>query len=72
LNAITANTNKKGETMKAHIVGSDGYVFTAARFGGEKDILTLKGDLEGVKKALKGILSSHFLPPKKLAIKSGK
>jgi methyl-accepting chemotaxis protein len=51
LNDILSKANKQGETTKAHLVDGDGYVFTATRFGGEKDILTLKGDSEAVKKA---------------------
>ncbi|MFH1089105.1 MAG: methyl-accepting chemotaxis protein [Candidatus Uhrbacteria bacterium] len=51
LNSILATANSNGDTYKAHLVDSSGYVFTATRFGGEKDILTLKGDSETVKTA---------------------
>lgn len=49
LNSVMATINETGETVKAHLVNSDGYVITATRFGGEEDILTLKGDSAAVK-----------------------
>lgn len=52
LNSIMATPNGGGETIKAHLVNSDGYIFTATRFGGEKDILTQRGDSELVKEAM--------------------
>jgi methyl-accepting chemotaxis protein len=50
LNSILETANR-GETMKAHLVDSNGLVFTATRFGVEKDILTLRGDSQSVKTA---------------------
>ncbi len=51
LNAVLETANR-GETMKSHLVDSSGLVFTATRFGGENDILTLRGDSLSVKTAL--------------------
>src|SRR3989339_100891 len=52
LNTIMASINATGETYKAHLVDSNGYMFTATRFEGEEAILTQKGDSEEVKDAL--------------------
>jgi methyl-accepting chemotaxis protein len=58
LNEMLAIANQ-GETMKSHLVDSGGFVFTATRFGGEKDILSLRGDSASVKNAMSSKEDQH-------------
>jgi|GEM_PF-3342784 len=51
LNGVLRSIDDAGDTYKAHLVDSDGYIFTLPKFGSEEDILRLRGDSEGVKKA---------------------